>query len=52
LPFALLALMAVVMVPLIFYVSFLVPVAFYALSMLAILFVHTYLYSLYRSLIE
>jgi hypothetical protein len=29
-----------------------VPAVFYVVSMLAILFVHTYLYSLYRGLLE
>jgi hypothetical protein len=52
LPLAILIFMGVVIVPLIFVASLLVPSVFFALSMLAILFVHTYLYSLYRSLIE
>jgi len=51
LPLLILAIMAVIMVPLILYVPFIVPAVFYALSMMAILFVHTYLYSLYRGLI-
>ncbi|MBI4033439.1 hypothetical protein HY379_00390 [Candidatus Saccharibacteria bacterium] len=52
LPLFILLVMAVVVVPLILFVSFLVAPAFYLLSMLAILFVHAYLYSLYRSLLE
>lgn len=50
-PLFVLAVMAVIIVPLILYASSVVPAAFYVLSMLTILFVHTYLYSLYRGLI-
>lgn len=52
LPILILFVMAVVVVPLILFISFLVAPVFYVLSMLAILFVHTYLYNLYRSLLE
>jgi hypothetical protein len=52
LPIFTLVLMAVLVVPLILFASFLVAPVFYVLSMLAILFIHTYLYSLYRSLLE
>lgn len=52
LPLLVLAVMAVIIVPLILYVSAIVPAVFYILSMLAILFVHSYLYSLYRGLLE
>ncbi|MBX4201910.1 hypothetical protein KW803_03420 [Candidatus Saccharibacteria bacterium] len=51
LPLFILVLMGVIMVPLILYVPAIVPAVFYALSMLAILFMHTYLYSLYREMI-
>ncbi|MGH7156797.1 MAG: hypothetical protein ACREGG_01640 [Candidatus Saccharimonadales bacterium] len=52
LPLLVIIIMGVIIVPLILYAKAIVPEAFYILSMLAILFVHTYLYSLYRSLIE
>ncbi|HSX17795.1 MAG TPA: hypothetical protein VLE51_00340, partial [Candidatus Saccharimonadales bacterium] len=52
LPIFILVVMAALVVPLILFVSFLVAPVFYILSMLAILFIHTYLYSLYRSLLE
>lgn len=52
LPLLILLIMGAVIVPLILYVSAIVPEAFYVLSMLAILFIHSYLYSLYRGLIE
>lgn len=51
LPAAIFAMMGLIIIPLIIYASFLVAPAFYILSMLAVLFAHTYLYSLYRSLI-
>lgn len=51
-PIFILVVMAAIIVPLILYASGIVPVVFYVLSMLAILFIHTYLYSLYRGLIE
>lgn len=51
-PVFILAVMAVIIVPLILYASAIVPAVFYILSMLSILFIHTYLYSLYRSLLE
>ncbi len=44
--------MGIIVVPLIIYAQAIVPFVFYILSMLAILFVHTYLYSLYRELLE
>ena len=52
LPIFILVAMAIIVVPLILFVSFAVVPIFYILSMVAILFVHTYLYSLYRSLLE
>jgi hypothetical protein len=51
LPIFVLLAMAVIIIPLILWASFLVPYVFYLLSMLAILFFHTYFYSLYRSLL-
>ncbi|MGA3150362.1 MAG: hypothetical protein ABSD10_01935 [Candidatus Saccharimonadales bacterium] len=51
LPICILVIMAVIIIPLILLVPVLVVVAFFALAMLAILFAHTYLYSLYRGLI-
>ncbi len=51
LPVFILVAMAIVMVPLILLATFLVAPAFYFLSMLSILFVHTYLYSVYRALL-
>lgn len=52
LPIFILLVMAVIMVPLILWASAIVPAVFYALSMLSILFIHTYIYSLYRGLLE
>lgn len=52
LPLFILLAMGVIIIPLILYASAAVPTVFYLLSMLTILFVHTYLYSLYRRLIE
>lgn len=51
LPIFIIVVMALIVIPLILYATFLVAPVFYLLSMLAILFVHTYLYSLYRSLL-
>jgi hypothetical protein len=51
LPVFILVVMAAAIIPLILLASFLVAPVFYVLSMLAILFVHAYLYSLYRSLL-
>jgi len=51
LPILVLAIMCAVVVPLIMVATVLVAPVFYALSMLSILFVHTYLYSLYRGLL-
>jgi hypothetical protein len=51
LPLFVLLAMAVIIVPLILWASFLVPYAFYLLVVLAILFSHSYIYSLYRSLL-
>ena len=51
LPFFVLFAMAIIIVPLILVASFLVAPVFYLLGMLAILFIHSYLYSLYRSLL-
>lgn len=44
--------MGLIMVPLILYASRVVPAVFYILSMLAILFFHSYLYNLYRGLLD
>lgn len=52
LPVFMLLVMAVIIIPLILWASFIVPYVFYLLSLLAILFAHSYLYSLYRSLLE
>lgn len=52
LPICILLLMGLVIVPLILLTPFLVTVAYFALAMLAILFANTYLYNLYRGLIE
>lgn len=52
LPLLIVIIMGAIMVPLILYASRIVPEVFYVLSMLAILFAHTYLYSFYRSLLE
>ncbi|HVO86715.1 MAG TPA: hypothetical protein VMT23_03275 [Candidatus Binatia bacterium] len=52
LPCFILLAMAVIVVPLIIFASFAVAPVFYILSMLTILFIHTYFYSLYRSLLE
>jgi hypothetical protein len=51
-PLFILIVMGLIIVPLIIYASFIVPMAFYVISALALLFAHTYLYSLYRGLIE
>jgi len=51
LPLALLVVTGAIIIPLILYVTFLVTPVFYVLSMLVILFVHAYLYSLYRGLL-
>lgn len=51
LPIFILVVMGVIVIPLIVYASFLVVPVFYILSMLTILFVHAYLYCLYRGLI-
>jgi hypothetical protein len=51
LPVLILVVMAAIVIPLIVSASFLVAPVFYVLSMLAILFTHSYLYSLYRSLL-
>lgn len=51
LPIIILAVMAIVVIPLILYATWLVVPVFYALSVGSLLFVHAYLYSLYRGLI-
>ncbi|HEU5004520.1 MAG TPA: hypothetical protein VFT49_00340 [Candidatus Saccharimonadales bacterium] len=51
LPILILLVMAVIMIPLILYATFFAAPVFYLLGMLAILFVHAYLYSLYRGLL-
>lgn len=52
LPLLIFMVMGIIIVPLILYVSAIVPAVFYILSMLAILFVNSYLYNLYRELLE
>ncbi len=52
LPIVIFIAMAAVVVPLIIYATFLVAPVFFALSMFALLFAHTYLYTLYRNLLE
>jgi hypothetical protein len=51
LPLFVLVVMGIIVIPLIVWAAFLVAPVFYALSMLTVLFVHTYLYCLYRRLI-
>lgn len=51
LPIFILLVMALVTVPLIMFASVLVVPVFYALTVIAFLFAHTYLYSLYRGLL-
>lgn len=51
LPVFILLAMAIIIIPLIIAASFLVAPLFYILSMLVILFIHTYLYSIYRGLL-
>lgn len=51
LPIFILIAMAIIIVPLILVASFLVAPVFYFLSMLSILFIHAYLYSIYRGLL-
>lgn len=52
LPFSILLIMAAIIIPLIILAPAIVAPIFYILSMLAILFGHTYLYCLYRSLLK
>jgi len=52
LPLFIILFMGVILVPLILYAKFLVTPVFFILSMLSILFFHTYLYSLYKGLLE
>lgn len=52
LPLFILLIMAAIVLPLILFVHFLVAPVFYFLTIVAILFVHTYLYSLYRGLLN
>jgi hypothetical protein len=42
----------IIIVPLLLIANFLTVAAFFALSMLSVLYVHTYLYSLYKELLE
>ncbi len=51
-PIFIFVVMGLIMVPLILFVSRIVPAVFYVLSMLAILFFHSYLYNLYRGMLE
>jgi hypothetical protein len=52
LPIFIVIVMAVILVPFILYAKFLVTPSFFILSMLSILYAHTYLYSLYKGLLE
>ncbi len=52
LPIFILLCMTAIVLPLILFVHFMVVPVFYLLSILIILFVHTYLYSLYRGLLD
>lgn len=52
LPVLLLIISGIICVPLILYATFLVTPIFYIFSMFSLLFIHTYFYSLYRSLLE
>jgi hypothetical protein len=52
LPLLIIVVMGVFTVPLILYAKFLVTPTFFILSMLSILFAHTYLYSFYRGLLK
>ena len=51
LPILLLVVSGAIIIPLILYATFLVAPVFYVLSAVGILFVHTYLYNLYRGLL-
>jgi len=51
LPVFILIAMGIVIIPLIMFATAVVAPVFYLLSMLSVLFLHTYLYSLYRSLL-
>lgn len=52
LPIFLLLLFAVIIIPLILWVDALVAPVFFAMTMFSILFIHTYMYNLYRGLLE
>lgn len=52
LPLFLLVIMAVLIIPLILFTDFLVAPVFYILGVVTLVFVHTYLYNLYRRLLE
>lgn len=51
LPILILVLLAAIIIPLILFAAFLVAPIFYVLGVVTLVFVHTYLYSLYRSLL-
>jgi hypothetical protein len=51
-PLFIFVVMGAIITPLILWASFIVPAVFFCLTALALLFAHTYLYSLYRSLLE
>jgi hypothetical protein len=51
LPLSIFLMIGVIVVPLIFVANFLTVAAFFVLSLAAVLYVHTYLYSLYRELL-
>jgi hypothetical protein len=52
LPLFIVFVMALIMLPLILYAKFLVTPVFFILSMLSILFAHTYLYTMYKGLLN
>ncbi len=52
LPVFIFVIMALLVIPAIMFATFLVAPVFFVLSMLALLFAHTYLYGLYRNLLE
>jgi hypothetical protein len=52
LPLFIVLAMAIILVPLILYAKFLVTPAFFILSMLSVLYMHTYIYTLYKGLLE
>jgi len=51
-PLFIFVVLGIIITPLILWASFIVPAVFLCLTALAVLFAHTYLYSLYRGLLE